>query len=298
MANTSAGPNQDSRFYGYIPSLAATVIFTVLFFISTMIHLGQSVRYRMWFLIFTAVAAGNFEITGWAARAYSHFNPDKLTPYLVQTVTTINAPTPLIAAYFIILAEIIRRLGPCYSRLKPRMYSIAFLTADIVALTVQGVGGAIAATAAGNNKDPEMGGRIMLGGIIFQMIAITLYMILAIEFLIRYINDKPFQRPDNEPPTGNFFLDKKMKLMLLGTSFSSLAIYVRSVYRTIELTDGWNGRIITTEIYFNAMDGAMILLAMYCLNVFHPGMLLGPFTTLKRVDSPIEDDLLKKRGYA
>lgn len=298
MANTSAGPNQDSRFYGYIPSLAATVIFTVLFFISTMIHLGQSVRYRMWFLIFTAVAAGNFEITGWAARAYSHFNPDKLTPYLVQTVTTINAPTPLIAAYFIILAEIIRRLGPCYSRLKPRMYSIAFLTADIVALTVQGVGGAIAATAAGNNKDPEMGGRIMLGGIIFQMIAITLYMILAIEFLIRYINDKPFQRPDNEPPTGNFFLDKKMKLMLLGTSFSSLAIYVRSVYRTIELTDGWNGRIITTEIYFNAMDGAMILLAMYCLNIFHPGMLLGPFTTLKRVDSPIEDDLLKKRGYA
>lgn len=297
--STSAGPNSDpTRFYGYIPSLPATVVFTVLFFFSTIIHLGQSIRYKMWFLIFTAVAAGNFEVTGWAARTYSHFYPEKLMPYLIQTVATINAPTPLVAAYFIILAEIIRRLGPCYSRLRPRMYSIAFLTADIVALTVQGVGGAIAATAAGNNKNPEMGGRIMLGGIIFQMIAITIYMILAIEFILRYLGDKPFQRSDNEPPTGNFFLDKKMKLMLFGTSFSSLAIYVRSVYRTIELTDGWNGRIITTEIYFNVMDGAMILLSMYCLNAFHPGHLLGPFTRLEKAESVIDEDLIKKKGYA
>ena len=175
--------------------------------------------------------------------------------------------------------------------------TIVFLTADIVALTVQGVGGTIAAIAAGNNKDPEMGGRIMLGGIVFQMVAITIYMILAIEFIVRYLSDKPFQRPDNEPPTGNYFMDKKMKTMLYGCAFSSLAIYVRSVYRTIELTDGWEGRIITTELYFNTMDGAMILLAMYTLNLFHPGRLLGPPTALKKVES-IDDDLLKKKGYA
>lgn len=138
----------------------------------------------------------------------------------------------------------------------------------------------------------------MLGGIIFQMIAITIYMILAIEFILRYLNDKPFQRSYNEPPTGNYFLDKKMKMMLFGTSFSSLAIYVRSVYRTIELTDGWNGRIITTEIYFNVMDGAMILLSMYCLNALHPGHLLGPFTCLEKAESVIDEDLIKKKGYA
>jgi len=297
--STSAGPNpDDTRFYGYIPSLAVTVVFTVLFSLSTFIHLGQAIRYKMWFLLLTAFTAGNFEIVGWAARTYSHFNPDKLMPYLIQTVSTINAPTPLVAAYFIILAEIIRRLGPCYSRLKPKMYSIIFLTADIVALSVQGVGGAIAATAAGNHKDPTMGGRIMLGGIVFQMIAITAYMFLAIEFIYRYLNDKPFQRPNNDPPTGNYFLDKRMKTMLFGTTFSSLAIYVRSVYRTIELTDGWDGRIITTEIYFNIMDGAMIVLAMFCLNFFHPGPLLGPFTSVGKAESVIDDDLLKKKGYA
>ena len=89
-------------------------------------------------MLFTAVACGLFEVTGWASRLYSHFHPDKLAPYLVQsvssrplesnpshtlyrTVATINGPTPLVAAYFVILAEIIRRLGPCYSRLKPKL---------------------------------------------------------------------------------------------------------------------------------------------------------------------------------
>jgi hypothetical protein len=298
--STSAGPTHDDSirlFYGYIPSLPATVVFTVFFFISTTVHLGQAIRYKMWYLLFTVVAAGNLEVTGWAARTYSHFEPGKLMPYLIQTIATINAPTPLVAAYFIILAEVIRRLGPCYSRLRPRMYAIVFLTADLVALSVQGVGGTIAAIAAGNDTDPEKGGRIMLGGIIFQMIAITLYMVLAIEFIYRYLNDKPFQRPDNEPPTGSYFMDKKMKAVLFGSAFGSLALYVRSVYRTIELIDGWEGRIITTELYFNAMDGAMILLTMICLNFFHPGRLLGPSTTLRPVES-IDDDLLKKKGYA
>jgi len=298
--STSAGPNHDDiLFYGYIPSLPVTVVFTMLFFFSTVIHLGQSIRYRMWFLILTAISTGNLELVGWAARTYSHFHPDKLIPYLIQTVATINAPTPLIAAYFIILAEIIRRLGPCYSRLRPRTYSIVFLTTDLVALTVQGVGGVIAATAAGNNKNPAIGGRIMLGGIIFQMIAIAMYLVPAIEFIFRYLRDKPFQRSDNDPPTGHYLLDKKMKMMLSGAAFSFLAIYVRSVYRTIELTDGWNGRIITTEAYFNIMDGVMIILVMYCLNVFHPGPLLGPFTSIKKVKFVVDDDdLFEKKGYA
>ena len=48
------------------------------------------------------------------------------------------------------------------------------------------------------------------------------------------------------------------------------------MYRTIELVDGWDGRIISNELYFNVMDGAMIVAAMYCLNFFNPGRLLGP----------------------
>ncbi|KAF9647550.1 RTA1-domain-containing protein [Thelephora ganbajun] len=274
----SAGPDMHkiSPYYGYIPSLSVTIIFTILFAFSTIIHLGQSIRYKLRYLLYTAVAAGLFEITGWAARLYSHYHPDKLGPYLVQTVTTINGPTPLVAAYFVILAEIIRRLGPCYSRLRPKLYAIVFVIADLVALSVQGVGGALAAIAAGNHKNPEKGGRIMLGGIVFQMLAITIYMGLAVEFVYRFWSNKPFKGRDDVPPSGRYTLDHSIKLMLVGSTLSSLMIYVRSVYRTIELVDGWGGRIIKNELYFDVMDGAMIVASMYCLNIFHPGRLLGP----------------------
>jgi len=300
---SSAGPSQTtheiSPFYGYIPTLYIGLIFTGMFATSTLIHLGQAIRYRMWFLLFTAFAAGNTEVIGWAARLWSHKSPRNLTPYLIQTITTGNGPTFLIASYFIILAEIIRRLGPCYSRLQPRMYTIIFVGADIFALSIQGIGGGLAATAAGANpaKSPALGGNIMLSGIIIQMIAVTFYMILAVEFIVRYLRDKPFERPNNDPPTGNYQLDAKMKNMLFGLALSSILIYIRSIYRVVELAGGWSGHIIKTEWYFVAFDGAMILAAMFCLNVFHPGRLLGPWTTLSDVDS-IDEDMLKKKGYA
>jgi len=301
---SSAGPaltmNDISPFYEYIPTLAICAVFASLFAFSTFVHLYQGLRYRMWYLLGTAVIAGNTEVIGWGARLWSHYAPKNLTPYLIQTVATAQAPTFLIASYFIILAEVIRRLGPCYSRLQPKMYTIVFCGADLIALSVQGVGGGLAATAAGSsdpNASPKLGGNIMLGGIIFQMIAVTFYMILAVEFIVRYVNDKPFQRANNQPPTGNYFLDKNMKTMLSGLAISSVLIYIRSMYRVVELADGWSGTIITTEWYFNVFDGAMIVLAIICLNVFHPGRLLGPSTELSKVES-IDDDLLKKKGYA
>jgi hypothetical protein len=42
----------------------------------------------------------------------------------------------------------------------------------------------------------------------------------------------------------------------------------------LQLANGWNGRIIETQVYFNVLDGGMITLAMYTLNAFHPGYLL------------------------
>jgi hypothetical protein len=84
------------------------------------------------------------------------------------------------------------------------------------------------------------------------------------------------------------------------SSTSDKAVFVykpplRAIYRTVELADGWNGKIISTQILFSTflsrlfvnrahgkrffflvvLDGAMITLAMYTMNIAHPGLLLG-----------------------
>ncbi|KZT64812.1 RTA1-domain-containing protein [Daedalea quercina L-15889] len=265
--------------YGYVPTEWICILFLVLFSLSTAIHFFQLVHTRLWWLIPTVCTAGALEILGWVGRLWSSLNADAENPYLMQIVTTIIAPTPLVAANFVILGELIWRLGPSYSRLSPVWYTAVFVSCDIVSLVVQAVGGGIAATAVNQYESPANGGHIMLAGIAFQMASITVYMLLAAEFVFRFMYDRPAR--DIVHASGRHHFNRNTKLMLLGLTFSSLCIYIRSVYRTVELAEGWDGYIISTQHYFNWLDGGMIALAMFCLNFLHPGYLLGKRHTWK-----------------
>ena len=48
----------------------------------------------------------------------------------------------------------------------------------------------------------------------------------------------------------------------------------RSIYRTVELLDGWDGKIITNQTLFNVLDGMLIALALGIFVIVHPGFLL------------------------
>ena len=81
-----------------------------------------------------------------------------------------------------------------------------------------------------------------------------------------------YSRDRSSPDRGP--LSMRMRLMLLGMALMTIFIFIRSVYRTIELINGFAGTIIHTQVLFNVLDGAMIVLAMWTLNIFHPGWLL------------------------
>ena len=102
-----------------------------------------------------------------------------------------------------------------------------FVTADLLSLIVQGIGGAYTSFAAMNKKSPVNAGRIMMGGIIIQVLAITLFFAFGIEFLCRFKKDKPFNGRD--VPTSSGPMDRRTKKILIGASFSAVLIYVRCV---------------------------------------------------------------------
>ncbi|CCM00136.1 uncharacterized protein FIBRA_02163 [Fibroporia radiculosa] len=156
---------------------------------------------------------------------------------------------------------------------------LGVLFIDVISLVVQALGGAEATSSVAQNA--KTGSNIMLAGIIFQTIAITIYVLFASEFMFRYIYDRPIRgRVSSPTPYG---LDKNMKTMLFALAFSSLCIYLRSWYRMIELADGWNGYIIHTQRYFVIMDALMVTLAMFIMNICHPGRLLGPAKEWKNI---------------
>jgi hypothetical protein len=193
-------------------------------------------------------------------------------------VTLVIAPTPLVAVNFILLGRIIRLLGPQYSRLTPRRYTIIFVSCDIIALAVQGTGGGIAAvaeTSADSVSQANLGAHIALGGTAFQQLAIIVYCVLAAEFLARYTWDLPIRRSapvPNEVLRGT--MDKRLNRMLQAMLIITIFIMIRAIYRVVEFAGGWNGKVISTQWLFYVFDGTMICLAMFTLNVFHPGIYL------------------------
>ncbi|KAJ7223529.1 RTA1 like protein-domain-containing protein [Mycena pura] len=244
-----------------------------------LLHLGQAIRYRTWWLLPTAVLAGILEVTGWAARLWSSFTPLNLLPFKIQIAATIVGPTPLIAADFIILGRVIRRLGTGYSRLSPRLYSIIFCSCDIISLCVQAFGALQASAEIGRGENPEHGGHIMLLGICFQMAVLSVYILLAGEFFARYFFDAPVRRDTAYHVVGlarGPALTPRLRIMLAALAFNTTCLLIRAIYRTLELQDGFAGRIVSTQRYFNWLDGAMITLAIFTFNFVHPGIFLAP----------------------
>jgi len=298
LASRATGTTHKSP-YGYTPTLWICILFVTLFGVTTALHLVQAlyVKPRLYWLIPTMVFCGLCEAIGWAARVWSSKSPSKVDPFLMQITTTIIAPTFLTAALYTILGRIITILGHRYSRLKPKAYIITFLTADIVALVVQAVGGAKASLAFQSGKDATPGSHIMLAGIFLQMVGIVIYLLLMTEFLLRFHLQRPLHdvKPSYSSASsvdvgeerekvpnmeidrvleGRGVMSRNIGLMVIALVLSTLLVLVRTIYRTIELLGGWRGRIITTEKYFNILDGAPIVLAMFIFNFLHPGILL------------------------
>ena len=99
------------------------------------------------------------------------------------------------------------------------------------------------------------------------------YVICAAEFFLRFVTDRPIRGIANRETTNQKArqpIDIRMKIMIGGLAFSTICLFIRyvnpskktipvaykpprAVYRTIELADGWNGRIISTQVYFSAL---------------------------------------------
>ncbi len=91
-------------------------------------------------------------------------------------------PAFLSAAIYLSLARIVVVYGESFSRLKPRTYSILFISFDFLALLLQAAGGAIAATADAGSSSQDTGVNIMIAGLAMQVFSLLLFMGLCLDF--------------------------------------------------------------------------------------------------------------------
>ncbi|KAJ5092793.1 hypothetical protein N7456_008654 [Penicillium angulare] len=271
--------------YGYVPQLSVGIVFCALFGVAMIAHTIQFCWKRQWWCVVFTLGC-MVELIGWAGRTWSNVCPYNGTAFLMQISTLIIAPTFFTAGIYVLLGRFIQILGPESSIIKPSLYLWVFCTCDVLSLVIQAVGGGLASAEVNKvNGNTKPGTHIMVAGIVFQLFSITIFVICATDFVRRTLRRRLLQSM-----TGTIVP------LLAAMVFSVLCIYARSVYRTIELSQGWSGYLITHERYFIALDGAMMVAAVVVFNFVHPGWFL-PKDDYKHEDATDEFEITRPSHY-
>ena len=187
--------------------------------------------------------------------------------------------------------------GEDISRLRPRTYTIIFVTCDLIALILQAAGGAITSVADEDQQSlKDTGVNIMIAGLGFQVASLTLFIVLASEFALRVRKASEELR---NPFLANIRSGWKWKVFLFGkwACFLSkqndslisvfranltpglagaiLTIFIRSCFRVAELQGGFSSDLANDEITLMVLESAMITIACFCLTAGHPALVMG-----------------------
>ncbi|KAI4170957.1 MAG: hypothetical protein LQ343_004615 [Gyalolechia ehrenbergii] len=259
--------------YGYLPSIVPGVVFSLLFGFSMAWHAYQAYRTRTpWLWVYAVGALG--EVIGWIARAVATGCSYSVPLFQMQLASLIISPNFITAGIYIVLSRLLPLVGTDKSPIRPRTYLYIFIAVDIISLAIQAAGGGKAAIGFSKGTDTSTGTNIMVAGIIFQLVSIIIFELLFCLVVFKSLPQIMASRP--------------LSMLCGATTISVAAILVRSVYRTIELLQGWRGYLITRERYFVALDGTMILVALLVYNVLNPGELLRKADKDKVLDATPE----------
>ncbi|KAF3049685.1 hypothetical protein E8E11_010144 [Didymella keratinophila] len=255
----------------YRPSLAGNAIDMAMFILFLLTQAYFGVQHKTW--KYTAILLTGLlgEIVGYAGRLMLHLNPFLMNNFLVNLIPLTLAPALFTAAIYLSLSRVFFILDPsnAYSRLKPKLYTYIFVGCDLLALILQAIGGALAATAK-DKRGSDQGVRVMIAGLISQVVTMAWFLALWADFVIRHRR----ARGRTTIKLGMYEAleaSDGFKWFQWSLFVATGLIFVRCVYRVVELWEGFGGHLANHEASFMVFEGPMIILAVGGLTWFHPG---------------------------
>ena len=111
-----------------------------------------------------------------------------------------------------------------------------------------------------DTTNPSTGERIIIGGLLVQIIFFGFFMITALVFQSRIMSN----------PTGmSNELSSLWRRHLTALYITSVLILVRSIVRVVEYIQGYDGYLMKQEVFIYVFDGLLMLVAMLVLQYIH-----------------------------
>ncbi|KAL0949497.1 hypothetical protein HGRIS_009551 [Hohenbuehelia grisea] len=208
---------------------------------------------------------------GLAFRFGLHVQPRSHGIYIAQYLFVVLSPCAFIASAYVLLGRLARYLDrPEYLAVSPQRITLVFVCSDITTFLVQATGGAISASADGGHM-AEVGSRIFLGGIAAQLLSFVVFSIIYGIFLWRV-----YSRSQNL-----WYIDQHKawyddwRALAGALCICCVGILIRSVYRTVELGEGFLGHLATNEGFFYGLDTLPLFIAIAIFIPFWPGRFIS-----------------------
>ncbi|KAK3297749.1 RTA1 like protein-domain-containing protein [Chaetomium fimeti] len=257
----------------YFPSLAGNALFAAVFGLCLLPQIYFGIRHKTWGYLIAMSGGLILELLGYIARVLMRDNMFTDVFFIMYLVCLTIAPAFLAAAIYLSLSRLVVIYAPDRARFRPQVYTYIFIGCDVVALILQAAGGAIASISEFGSPALRAGINTMIAGVAWQVVALALFAALSFEFWMRV----------RSTPTASLnpaFADLRARrsfqpAFLVAVVLTGVFIFVRSVFRCAELSEGFNGPLANDEVTFMVLEGTMIALACILLTVFHPGLVIG-----------------------
>ncbi|KAF4575036.1 RTA-like protein [Pleurotus pulmonarius] len=223
---------------------------------------------------------------GIALRIGLHFQPQGTGLYIAEYLFVVLSPCAFIAATYVLLGRLAAFID-CdeYLIVRPRRITIAFVTSDIVTFLIQAAGGGVSASSRDLHTN-EIGSHIFLAGLAAQLVSFIVFTIIFLLFLYRvYTRRQEIWNIDSNKAWYNDWRALGCALVI-----SCIGILIRSVFRTIELSEGFAGPLATSEKLFYCLDTLPLFIAISVFIPFWPGRFIAstPITKQRSPQTSIE----------
>ncbi|KAI1767288.1 RTA1-domain-containing protein [Hypoxylon sp. FL1150] len=271
---TEVGPYcpVEATVLGYYPNLGVNAFLAAAFGLCIIGLLGTGIWKRTWGYSTALTAGCILEFAGYIARVLLHENPWNSSAFQTQICAIILAPTLICISIYLTLKHITLSLSPELSRLRPRLYPLIFVPADVSCLILQAIGGSLAASAGYDNPDLLLSGdRVIIAGIALQSAVLGFFGVMCVDY---YLRVKKWVASGNASPDAlATWHDKKFRMFVYAVVGAYAGILIRCIYRIAEMAGGWGNPIMQDEPSFVVLEGFCIVIPVILLTVFPPGLL-------------------------
>lgn len=275
--------------YKYLPNLTGNSIGLALVSLEFIVQSGLGIYFKQWWFLCTWDIGIGLLMSGYALRLHSRTNLYDAQAYQAQYSVFIFAPVFIMAGVYNQLSRLIRVYGTQFAHFKPKFYTIFFICCDVVSLLMQGAGGGL--SAGGASGQYQTGINIIIAGIAFQCFSMVCFLFCLLSFAWKISKASPMEF---EPRFSNVRNTRHFRLFIPAVLGCWVFVMVRSIYRLVELGEGWGGPLMSKEVPFFILEGLMMILAIACLTIVYPGFFFDARKFNKFQMEYYPDDLSEK----